>query len=126
VIRVVYNSQKRPPAPFVLLRLANPHDGTAIADVPAQLDTAADRTVIPVPLLESMGLEPVDDMLIGGLGGTEEKLPIFVVSLAIFSLHARDINVIGHPEEPLILLGRDVLNSHRLLLDGPNLVFEID
>jgi hypothetical protein len=33
--------------------------------------------------------------------------------------------LIAHAEEPFILLGRDVLNQHRLLLDGPGLAFEI-
>jgi hypothetical protein len=29
-------------------------------------------------------------------------------------------------DEPWVLLGRDVLNSHRLVLDGPQLILELD
>ena len=74
MIRVAYNQQKQPPAPFVLVTLANPFDGTAMPDVPAQLDTAADRTLVPLALMEALGLEPIDDILIGGVGGNEESL----------------------------------------------------
>jgi hypothetical protein len=31
----------------------------------------------------------------------------------------------AYVEEPFVLLGRDVLNGHRLLLDGPGLTHEI-
>ena len=33
---------------------------------------------------------------------------------------------LANRDEPYILLGRDVLNSHRIVLDGPQLVLEID
>jgi hypothetical protein len=36
------------------------------------------------------------------------------------------VALIAHDEEPFILLGRDILNRHRLLLDGPGLALEID
>ena len=35
------------------------------------------------------------------------------------------IEAIAHAEEPFVLLGRDVLNRFRLLLDGPQLLLEI-
>ena len=42
------------------------------------------------------------------------------------AIHPRVVVVlIAHAEEPFILLGRDVLNQHRLVLDGPGLAFEI-
>ncbi len=97
-----------------------------MSDIPAQLDTAADRTLVPLPILETLGLKPIDDILIGGVGGNEETMPVFAVSLAMFTLPTRTLAVVAHPDEPWILLGRDVLNSYRLLLDGPKLALEID
>lgn len=126
MIRVLYNDQKQPAAPFVLVTLVNPYDGSELPDIPAQLDTAVDRTLVPLAFLEELGLAPIDDIVIGGVGGTEETMPVFAVSLAILTLPARNIRVVAHPDEPWILLGRDALNSHRLLLDGPNLALEID
>jgi hypothetical protein len=36
------------------------------------------------------------------------------------------VEVLAHPAEPFILLGRDVLNHYRILLDGPKLALEIE
>ena len=79
-----------------------------------------------MPLLQSLGLAPIDDIEIGGVGGKTSRMPVFVVSLSIFDLPAHEIAVVAHPDEPWILLGRDVLNRHRLVLDGPNSAMEID
>jgi hypothetical protein len=100
VIRVVYNSQKQPPAPFVLVTLASPLGGSALPDVPAQLDTAADRTLVPWALMDALDLEPIDDILIGGVGGNEETMQVFAVSLAMFNLPARNLRVVAHRGEP--------------------------
>lgn len=125
MIRVAYNNQKQPPAPFVLATLSNPLDGRCLSDVPAQLDTAADRTLVPMDLLQSLGLQPIDDILIGGLGGFQESMPLFAAAISIFTLPPQTLSVVGHPGEPWILIGRDILNLHRLILDGPNLTLEI-
>jgi hypothetical protein len=61
VIRYRYNTQLQPPAPFVHLLLRNPADGSELLAVPAQIDTAADRTVLPQTLVKNLGwprLEP--------------------------------------------------------------------
>jgi hypothetical protein len=46
--------------------------------------------------------------------------------LTIRTMFPQKVVLIAHDEEPFILLGRDVLNRHRLLLDGPGLALEID
>jgi hypothetical protein len=53
-------------------------------------------------------------------------MPVYLVSLAILNLPPTEFPVVGHPDEPWILLGRDVLNLYRLVLDGPKLTLEIE
>jgi hypothetical protein len=125
MLRVPFNSQVQPPAPFLLVTLSDPLDGRSTPDLPAQLDTAADRTVVPLAVVKSLGLEPVDELEVVGLGGVRQTVPVYVVGLAIRSLPPRPVRVIAHADEPWVLLGRDVLNDYRLLLDGPNLVLEL-
>lgn len=48
-------------------------------------------------------------------------LPLFYVELTIEGLAPFKRIVAASDREDLILLGRDVLNLYRLLLDGPNL-----
>jgi hypothetical protein len=76
--------------------------------------------------LLSLGLRRIDEIVAAGLGNQQISLSVYLVSLALLTLSSKEISVIAHPEEPWILLGRDVLNLHRCVLDGPNLMLEIE
>jgi hypothetical protein len=52
--------------------------------------------------------------------------PTYKVELTVRMLSPQKVVLIAHDEEPFILLGRDVLNRHRVLLDRPGLTLEID
>jgi hypothetical protein len=125
MIRYAFLSQLDPPAPFVNAVLRNPANGAELRDFPAQLDTAADRTVLPESLVKSLGLPQVGTMKLAGFGGATYTLPVYVVLLGLHDLPIRPFKVAAHTEESWVLLGRDVLNSYRVLLDGPKLALEI-
>ena len=126
MIRYAYNRQVDPPAPFVHVSLRRPREGPSLDDLPAQIDTAADRTVIPGGLVARLGLVPLDEIPVAGFGGLVLLVSTYLVELSLRGQTPRPIEVIAHEGEPYVLLGRDVLNHHRLLLDGPGLALEID
>ena len=126
MITYAYNTQIFPPAPFVLLTLRDPVTGDFMSGVPAQIDSAADRTVLPLSIAEAMKLHSIGTVLIGGVGGTITSMPSYAVLLGVHTLAERLIEVIAHSEESWVLLVRDVLNDLRLVLDGPRLVLEIE
>jgi len=126
VIRYRYNSQLDPAAPFVHVALRNPADGTELTNISAQVDSAADRSVLPQSLVNQLGLAQIGTLAIGGLGGIIYTLPTYVVFVAIHDLSPQAIKVVASADEPWILLGRDVLNAHRLILDGPGSVLEVE
>lgn len=123
--RYRYNQQIVPPAPFVHVTLSCSESGKELADLPAQLDTAADRTVIPGQLVDLLGLLPLDELRVGGFGGQVFLLPTYRLELRLRNQPPVLAEVFAHAEEPVILLGRDILNQHRILLDGPTLSLEI-
>jgi hypothetical protein len=125
VIRYRYVSQMQPPAPFVSVTLRNPVSGAEQRDVPAQVDSAADRTLLPDSLVQALGLPQIGTIPIGGVGGLAQNMPSYPVQVAVHNLPARVVEVVASPGEAWVLLGRDVLNLHRLLLDGPQLFTEI-
>jgi hypothetical protein len=125
VIRYGYAHQLQPPAPFVHVGLQNPVNGSEVRDVPAQLDTAADRTLLPEALVQQLALPQLGTLTIGGVAGVQQTMPTYPLRLAIHNLPPQTIEVVGSPGEAWVLLGRDVLNAHRLLLDGPLLALEI-
>ena len=125
MIRYGYNAQKQPPAPFVFITLSHPTSGAEARDVPAQLDTGADQTLVPLALVTALALDFSGGAEVVGVGGKVVEMEQYTVRLGIQTLPLRDIEVLAHPGEDWVLLGRDVLNSHRLLLDGPNLKLEV-
>jgi len=126
MIRYLYNQQVNPPAPFVYVSLRCPETGNIVENLPAQVDSAADRTVIPASLVDPLGMIPADQLLVAGLGGEVFSAPAFFIKLTLHDLSPQEVLVLAHDDEPFVLLGRDVLNRHRLLLDGPGLALEID
>jgi hypothetical protein len=83
------------------------------------------RTVLPMPIVDALGLLPVDEILVAGIGGLRYAVRTFAVRLAVHDLPAVLVEVMAHADEPWILLGRDMLNAHRILLDGPQSFLEI-
>ena len=125
MIRYSYNRQLDPPAPFVLVALRCDETGNQLVSIPAQLDTGADRTVLPQAHVDKLGLLPMDELRICGFGGQVLLLPTYRVQLGMHDFPVVTIEVIAHSEESHVLLGRDVMNRHRLLLDGPQFLLEI-
>jgi Retroviral aspartyl protease len=125
-MRYAYNRQVEPPAPFMHVSLKCLETGKSLDNLPALVDTAADRTVIPGRLVALLALVPLEEVLVAGLGGQVFSAPTYKVELTFRMLLPQKVALIAHDEEPFILLGRDILNRHRLLLDGPGLAPEID
>ena len=125
MIRYNYLTQVQPPAPFVYIALRNPITGAAQRDVPAQLDSAADRTLLPDSVVKALSLPQIGTLIIGGVGSIVQSMPSYPVELTLHNLPPVVVEVVASPGESWVLLGRDVLNAHRVLLDGPQLALEI-
>jgi predicted aspartyl protease len=116
-------ANESPPAPFV--HVARP-DGSAVeTDLPGKVDTGADRTNIPAALAARLALDEIDRLSFAGFGGSELILPIYLIRLTIRDLPAINVEVAAEGGEQYVLLGRDVLNRYKIVLDGPNLRLEI-
>ncbi len=126
MIRYRYAAHLNPPAPFVNVSLHSPQTGSRAANLPAQIDTAADRTVLPGPVVRSLGLVEDGRLLFQGFAGDVIELPIFYVEIQVHDRATVAVRAALGEHEPHILLGRDVLNAHRLILDGPRNALEID
>ncbi len=125
MIRHSYSALKQPPAPFVTVTLVHPYTGVEIRDVNAQIDTGADCTLLPLALVQALSLPRTSEVEVCGVGGTIELMDVYGVQIGLFSLPLLPVEVPAHAGEPWILLGRDILNDYRLVLDGPGLTLEI-
>jgi hypothetical protein len=123
-VRFPYSPARTPPIPAVVLDLATPDGSRAVPDVSAHLDTAADRTVVPLALVHQLGLQPDRQLTAQGFGGAAYTLGVYRVRLAIAGLASVLVEALGHGNEPFVLVGRDVLNYWKVTFDGPNQVVE--
>jgi predicted aspartyl protease len=125
MIRYSYTAFTSIPAPFVHVTLRCRETGMEVAAVPALIDTGADCTVLPARLVGELSLVPMGRLLIEGLGGRVSEMPTYAVEVAIRNLRQVIVKVLAADGEPVVLLGRDVLNHFRILLDGPGLAVEV-
>ena len=124
--RYNYNRQISPPAPFVHVTISRPDNaGAAAINVPAQLDSAADISVIPADLVERLQLVQLDETAVVGFGGHVSLSPAYLVNLALQPFDSIPVRVLADRDEAFVLLGRDVLNRYRVLLDGPGLTVDL-
>ena len=120
MVRYAYNQQVVPPAPFVHVTVRSPQEGADGIVVPAQIDTAADLTVIPGQFVEILRLAPLGSVSAVGLVGHSMTLPTLLSRAPGQGSWSGHGHVIASDDEPYVLLGRDVLNRFTIMLDGPN------
>jgi predicted aspartyl protease len=119
-----YNITVEPPAPFLTINLSSIHRGEPSATIECLVDTGADISVIPLSLAEKLNLAPIGVMLVEGFDGEQRQLPLFAIDITLETRRLTGIEVVTYATNHGIL-GRDVLNRLRLLLDGPDQRVEI-
>jgi len=98
MVRYTYNQQVNPPAPFVHLSVRPPRGGATGIIVPAQIDTAADLSVIPGRLVEELQLVPLDSVAALGFGGHLLTLPTYLVELRVRELEPVAVKALASPD----------------------------
>ena len=101
-----------PPAPVAYVILRNPATGVLLSDVPMLIDTGADA-------VDQLGIsaEENSDFEVQVFDGEIKRL-----KLAKLELYFLDKKFAGEyllVDRPIGILGRNILNNVRILLDGP-------
>lgn len=107
-----------PPIPALEIRFVEPSTGKRTQLLHAPVDTGSDSTVAPLALLKQIGANPTRREQVRGLWGGVGMVRLYKVDLLIADIVISDLEIIAS-EDGDLLLGRDVINQHRLLLDGP-------
>jgi len=109
-----------PAAPVARVSLRHPDSGKSIADVPMLIDSGADATLLPKSAVASLGIigtgERYELMAFDGTTNESEAVHAVLVFLNK-TFRGRFLQV----ESAVGVIGRNVLNRVRLLLDGPAL-----
>jgi predicted aspartyl protease len=109
-----------PPAPVAYVTLRQPATGTSISDVPMLIDTGADVTLLPRETVEQLGVVPEEDKYyeVEGFDGGTKLAEVVKVELVFLKRKFKGQFLLT--DQPTGILGRNILNSVRLLMDGPH------
>jgi len=119
-----YNEGEEPPAPFLAVTIHHPESPHQPIQVQAKIDTGADISAIPVSIIGELGLPVTSKLLVEGYDGTASTVSTYgaILQMDQARFRSQEFIAIG---EPHALLGRDILNYYYLLLNGPELTFDL-
>ncbi len=120
-----YNKNYRPAFPATEIVLHNPERERRTETVPALLDSGADGTLVPLAYLRQIVAPVIQETRMRSHWGEWRYVEQFLVELEIAQLKVSGILVVGDEVGDEIVLGRDVINKFRVLLDGPNQITDI-
>jgi hypothetical protein len=107
-----------PPAPVARVGLRHPDRGEGVEDVPMLIDSGADVTLLPRSVVESLGIAGMGERYqLVAFDGTISESEAVRADLIFLKKRFRGRFLLIDAEVGVI--GRDVINRVRLLLDGP-------
>ncbi len=113
-----YNDTFHPPFPAVRVALRNSDEGLRTNAIDAPLDTGSDGTLVPIDQLRQILAQALKDTRIRSHWGEWRLVQLFEVDLEIDGLQLPSVFVVGDEQGDKIILGRNVVNRLRVLLDG--------
>lgn len=114
---VINYGGSHPLAPEVYANLVSPVTGAASSRVRCIIDTGASMTCIPLNVIKELG--PGLDyraLRVASVAGDSRGV-VYIVHLQLARCNFGDLEVLS-VDLPFGLIGRDILNRYRLLLDG--------
>lgn len=120
-----YSTDYVPAAPVVEIRLGAPGMAPITHFLDAFVDTGADATLVPVAYLREIGAKVVDQAALRSQWGERLEVILYAVALQVNTHHFPAVRVVGDEIGNDVILGRNVLNRLKLLLDGPAGIIEV-
>jgi predicted aspartyl protease len=123
-MKYLYNKSYQPAAPVIVIYLAYPEANWQVGPISGLVDTGADGTLVPQTILDQIGAPLIDQVRLRSHWGEWHQAHIYVVDFGISQIRLPSIEVVGDGGNEIVL-GRNVINSLRLKLDGPRQQVEI-
>ena len=120
-----YSRNVYPPAPTVEVTFVAAAENLRVGPLPVFVDTGADGTIVPISYLNEIRAPTTTEMSIRSQWGERHRVLLYLVDVRIGGVTLPGIEVVGDEVSDEIVLGRDVLNRLRMLLNGPEETTEI-
>jgi hypothetical protein len=107
------------PAPQTEVMICSPADPSRTVKVTAVIDSGSGRSCVPKACIAELGGDlDCSFSLCRGAVGQPTRVPVYTVNLAIDKLVFEHVQVVA-TDGAYALIGRDILNNLRVVLDGP-------
>ncbi len=120
-----YDIHFQPPFPVLPIRLSNEQRGNPTETLMALVDTGADGSLVPLSILRQIRAPAVMDKRLRSHWGEWRAVQMFVVDVELVNRKLPSVLVVGDELGEEVVIGRNLLNRLRLLLDGPAQLTEL-
>lgn len=120
-----YSQDYFPPIPIAVVTFITAAESLRAGPFDAVIDSGADGTIVPITYLDEILASPTVEMTMRSQWGEGRRVLLYLVDVQIGEITLPGIEVVGDEQSDEIILGRDVLNRLRILLDGPSELAEI-
>jgi predicted aspartyl protease len=125
-MKIPFSRHYLPPAPVLRVSLATPGEPAQLGPYEALVDTGADGTFIPASFLEELDVPVAYATNVRShLGENIRRVSVHRVDVLFDSIRLPGVDVVSDDWGNEIIIGRNVLNRLRLLLDGPDEAVEL-
>jgi hypothetical protein len=114
-----YSHNYYPAAPIAEVTFITAAESLSAGPFLAVVDSVADGTIVPITYLNQILASPTVEMIIRSQWGERRRVLLYLVDVQIGGVTLPGIEVVGDELSDEVVLGRDVLNRLRILLDGP-------
>lgn len=113
-----YDTSYSPAIPVCETTLIVPSSGLRLT-VSAIIDTGADATIIPISQLRKIGARRAHEARLRSQWGEARRVYLYVVDMKVGEFDLQGVYVVGDDRGNECVLGRNVINRLKMLLNGP-------
>jgi len=124
-VKYPYLKNYHPAMPALKIWLGYPTEALTIGPLVAIVDTGADSTLVPQQWLDKIEAPFSDEARLRSHWGEWREVALFTIDLGIETMRLPSVEVVGDDEGTEVILGRNVLQRLKMLLDGPSSQVEI-
>lgn len=116
---------QKPSRPECSISVSNPSKLSKSCNINAIVDSGADMTCIPESVIQDLGNLIKSTIGLRDANGRVVDRDTYVVELTIFLDVVKRVEVISIPKDHA-LIGRDILNEYKLVLDAPSTIWGLN
>lgn len=113
-----YDPSFMPPAPILEIEVDGYKSASLKRLVRVMVDSGADATMLPLSVLEAIGVDFKESLWMRGVAGGRVKVDLYLVGIRIGELTVPGNHVVAIRDDQDAVVGRDVLNQLVVTLDG--------